>query len=261
MKCLIAKIKVKGSMLFLATIATLFAVASAAQTATAFPVSERLEFEISYAGVTAGHAVQEVSIKNGEWHILSTAKSASWLSTFFKVEDRIESILVAGSSELPIGVPRLYSERIHEGGTKFQKDAVFDQDRLEVRTKDLLKKIEKVDKITSRTFDTLSSFFYFRSIPLKVGTSTFIDIFDCKKLWNTEVKILRKEELKTPLGKFKTVVIKPLLKSNGIFARTGDMYIWLTDDDRRIPVQMKSEVKIGSIKATLTGGSYWPNKK
>jgi hypothetical protein len=94
-----------------------------------------------------------------------------------------------------------------------------------------------------------------------VGTSYYIDIFDCKKLWNTEVKVLRREEIETPLGKFRTVVIKPLLKSEGIFARTGDMYIWLTDDDRRIPVLMKSKVKIGSITATLVGGNYWPDRK
>ena len=75
------------------------------------------------------------------------------------------------------------------------------------------------------------------------------------------MKVLRREDLKTPLGQFKTVVIQPLLKSEGIFARTGDMLIWLTDDDRRIPVQMKSKVIVGSITATLTGGSYWPARK
>jgi len=52
-------------------------------------------------------------------------------------------------------------------------------------------------------------------------------------------------------------VIKPLLKSAGIFARTGDMHIWLTDDERRMPVLMKSKVRIGSIVVTLVGGSYW----
>jgi len=98
-------------------------------------------------------------------------------------------------------------------------------------------------------------------VPLKVGNTYNIDIFDCKTLWNTEVKVLRREEIETQLGKFKTVVIQPILKSEGIFARSGDMYIWLTDDERRIPVLMKSKVKIGSIAATLVGGSYWPGKK
>jgi hypothetical protein len=228
---------------------------------SAFPVPERLEFEISYSGIPAGRAVQEVIQVGEEIHIVSTAKSADWINLFFPVDDRIESILISGTPPLNIGVPRLYRERIREGWTRFQKDAVFDRQKLEVNTKDFLKKSETTQKISAETYDTLSSFFYFRSVPLQVGASYFIDIFDCKKLWNTEVQVLRHEEIETHLGKFKTVVIKPLLKSEGIFARTGEMHIWLTDDERRIPVLMKSKVRIGSITATLVGGSYWPADK
>lgn len=231
------------------------------QFATAFQIPERLEFEVSYTGIPAGRAVQEVTTVGQEVHLVSTVRSADWLNIFFPVDDRIESVLIAGTPPLNNGVPRLYRERIREGWTRFQKEAAFDRQNLEVHTKDFLKKKETTQKITNQTYDTLSSFFFFRSIPLQVGSSYFIEIFDCKKLWNTEVQVLRREEIETPLGKFKTVVIKPLLKFNGIFARTGDMYIWLTDDERRIPVQMKSKVRIGSITATLVGGSYWPEKK
>lgn len=227
----------------------------------AFPVPERLVFEISYAGMTAGRAVQEVERVGDELHITSTAKSADWINLFFPVDDKIESFLISSDSPSLIGVPRLYRERIREGWTRFQKDAVFDRQKLEVNTKDFLKKSETTQKISRVTYDTLSSFFYFRTVPLETGTSHYIDIFDCKKLWNTEVQVLRREEIETSLGRFKTVVIKPLLKSEGIFARTGEMHIWLTDDDRRIPVLMKSKVKIGSITATLVGGSYWPTGK
>jgi len=227
----------------------------------AFPIPERLVFDVSYTGIPAGRAVQEVSIVGDEVHIVSTAHSADWLKLFFPVDDRIESVLIAGTPPLNIGVPRLYRERIREGWTRFHKEATFDRQKLEVHTRDFLKKTETTQKITKQTYDTLSSFFFFRSMPLEVGKSYFIEIFDCKKLWNTEVQVLRREEIETPLGRFKTVVIKPLLKFEGIFARTGDMFIWLTDDERRIPVQMKSKVKIGSITATLVGGSYWPEKK
>lgn len=233
----------------------------AGQVAFAFPIPERLEYEISYSGITAGRAVQEVTKVGDEIHIVSTAKSADWLKLFFPVDDRIESILVKGAPPFSIGVPRLYRERIHEGWTRFEKDAVFDCDLLEVNTKDYLKKSDSTHKITRRTYDSLSSFFYFRTVALQVGTSSFIDIYDCKRLWSTEVQVLRREQIKTQLGTFNTLVIKPLMKSEGIFARTGDMFIWLTDDDRRLPVQMKSKVKIGSITVTLVGGSYWPDRK
>jgi hypothetical protein len=75
-------------------------------------------------------------------------------------------------------------------------------------------------------------------------------------MWNVEVQVLRKERLKTGLGEFNTVVIKPLMKSEGIFNRKGDMVIWLTDDDRHIPVMMKTKIVVGSIVATLVSGTY-----
>jgi hypothetical protein len=229
--------------------------------AGAFPVPERLEFEITYTGILAGRAVQEVIREGDEVRIISTAKSASWLRIFFPVDDRIESVLTTGSSLQSIGMPRWYRIRINEGRTHFNREAVFDRRTLEVRTRDHVDNSETVTPITGQTYDTLSSFFFFRTIPFQVGTTYSIDIFDCKKLVNTEVKILRREVVKTRLGRFKTVVIKPMLKSEGVFDRTGDMLIWLTDDELRIPVLMKSKVRIGSITATLVGGTYWPSEK
>ena len=230
--------------------------------AAAFPVPERLEFELSYTGITAGHAVQEVTCSGSTVSIVSTAKSADWLAFFFPVDDRIESRLVRESGASLPGTPVSYTERIKEGRTRRHKEVRFDRERLEVTTRDLLRQSSAGQKITARTYDTLSSFYYFRALPvLQPGSSHAIDIFDGKRLWNTEVQVVRREELKTALGRFRTVVIKPLLKSEGIFARTGEMLIWLTDDDRRIPVQMKSKVAVGSITATLTGGSYWPTRR
>lgn len=239
----------------------LFALLLMSPSAAAFPIPERLEFSISYGGIPAGRAVQEVTAVGDEIHIVSTARSADWLKYFFPVDDRIESVLIGGAPPHYIGVPRFSRERISEGATRYHKEATFDRQKLVVHTRDLLKKSETTQQITSQTYDILSSFFFFRSMPLQIGKSAFIEIFDFKRLWNTEVQVLRREVVETPLGKFNTVLIKPLLKFEGIFARTGDMYIWLTDDERRIPVQMKSKVKVGSFTAKVVGGSYWPEKK
>jgi hypothetical protein len=53
-------------------------------------------------------------------------------------------------------------------------------------------------------------------------------------------------------------VVKPILRAEGFFARTGDVTIWVTDDALRIPVKMTTKVKLGKITAMLVGGSYWP---
>jgi hypothetical protein len=82
----------------------------------------------------------------------------------------------------------------------------------------------------------------------------FIDIFDSEKLYKAEVRVLKKEVLETPAGKFNTVLIKPIVKSEGIFFGKGDILIWLTDDSRRIPVKLKTKIPFGSVKAILVGG-------
>ena len=58
------------------------------------------------------------------------------------------------------------------------------------------------------------------------------------------------------MGDVNTIVIKPLMKSEGIFNRKGDLHIWLTDDEKRIPVRMQTKVAVGSITATLVSGAY-----
>jgi hypothetical protein len=178
-----------------------------AKPATAFTMPERLEFNISYTGILAGHAVQEVTQVGKEIKMVSTARSADWLKFFFPVDDHIESVLIPSASASKIGVPHIYRERIREGRTRRHKEAVFNQQKLEVVTKDYRNSSETTKAITPKTYDTLSSFYYFRMIPLKVGKSYYIDLFDCKKLWNTEVKVLWREEIETPLGKFISVVI------------------------------------------------------
>ena len=120
-----------------------FSLSAIHATADAFPIPERLEFELSYTGITAGRAVQEVKQVDGEIQIVSTAKSADWLRFFFPVDDRIESYLTSGVPPLHIGSPRLYHERKHEGKTITNREARFDNKTLEVTTTDHRKKTEK----------------------------------------------------------------------------------------------------------------------
>ncbi|HJV34435.1 DUF3108 domain-containing protein [Geomonas sp.] len=244
--------------LTLLALCTFLLVPFSAGRALALTPSERLVYDVSWTGVKAATAVQEVTTKGNDVHIVSTTRSASWLNAFFKVNDRVESVL-AKNEGAELMVPKYYREQINEGGFHTHKEVHFDSRNSKVELKDHLKKTERVDMVSQRTFDSLSSVYMVRNMELVVGKSIFIDIYDCKRLWNTEVQVVGREEVKTPLGRFKTIVVKPLLKCDGFFARTGDVTVWLTDDDKRIPVKMTTKVKIGKITATLVGGSYWPN--
>ncbi|GBD98309.1 hypothetical protein BMS3Abin07_00320 [bacterium BMS3Abin07] len=105
-------------------------------------------------------------------------------------------------------------------------------------------------------YDPLSAFYAITKMPLEVGRSEYIDIFDNKKLWKTEVRVLRRERVRVLAGEFDTIVIKPILKSEGIFLKTGDIYIWVTDDDKKLPVLLKSKVRVGHFTVVLAEGDF-----
>ncbi len=237
------------------SIIAIAAMALDARCASALNVPEKLIYDLTWTGIKAGTATQEIRGDGTETRIISTARSADWITTFFPVEDRIETVLT-GAGNGKIGLPRLYHMKIREGSHRRDKEVVFDQEKGIAFYKDNISGEKAEISIPEGTLDTLSSFFFVRTLKLEVGKSVFISILDNKKLWKVEVQVLRKETIKTKLGSFNTIVIKPLMKSEGIMEKKGDMFIWLTDDERLLPVRMKTKVKVGSITATLVGGVF-----
>jgi hypothetical protein len=227
----------------------------AARPVCALTIPEKLVFELTWTGIKAGTATQEILDDNDTVRIVSTARSADWLTHFFPVEDRIETVLANAQPAL-LGLPKSYRMKIHEGKTRRDKEITFDHAKRTALYVDHLNGEKKSFDIEKDTLDTLSSFYYLRSMPLVIGKSVFVTVFDGKRLWNTEIRVLRKEKIKTSFGRFDTIVVQPLMKAEGIFDKRGDMFIWLTDDARRLPVKMKTKVPVGSITATLVGGTF-----
>ena len=236
--------------------AALFLVLSALSPASGFKVPERLVFDLTWAGIKAGTATLEVKREENRTRIVSTARSADWVSVFYTVDDMIETILSGPQPESAVGTPQNYRIRIREGRHRRNKEVLFDGPNHRAFFTDHISGEKKDLTIGENTFDPLSSFYYIRTLRAEVGKSLHVDVLDNKKLWNVEVQVIRKERISTKLGDFDTIVIKPLMKSEGIFNRKGDMFIWLTDDEKRLPVKMQTRVVVGSITATLTGGSY-----
>ena len=247
-----SKERLRRTSLFLSLVFLLFF----SRSGSAFTVPEKLVFDLTWTGVKAGTSTLETVNDKGRTKIISTARSADWVSLFYTVDDRVESLLSNEQTVSLIGLPENYRIKVREGRHRRDKELIFDHANSQVTFIDHLGNEKKTYKIDGKTFDPLTSFYYVRTLKLEVGKSVYVDVFDSKKLWNVEVQVLRREKIKTKLGEFDTVVIKPLMKSEGIFNRKGDVYIWLTDDKKRIPVKLESKVAIGSITATLVGGTF-----
>jgi hypothetical protein len=234
---------------------TLWCFVAISSPAAALEIPEKLTFDLTWTGIKAGTSTQEISEEKDAVRVVSTARSADWISVFFPVEDRVESLLTKAAPPL-LGQSRNYHIKTREGNHRKDKEIIFDHDKRKALYIDHLGKGKVEVAIKENTHDIYSSFYYVRTLPLEVGKSVYVSVLDNNELWDVEVQVLKKEKLKTIFGEVNTILIKPLIKSEGIFERKGEIFIWLTDDARRIPVKMKTKVMIGSVTATLVGANF-----
>lgn len=211
-----------------------------------FRPGEFLRFSVQYGVIKAGSAYLEVhparaTDGDSALVLVARAESNSFFSAFYKVRNRIESVWDRDARSTV-----RYQERRREGKHKFDSAIVFDRERHEARYHD-----GQSFPIPPQVQDALSSFYYTRFQELPLGGSIVFDYHASRKTKPLEVKVLGRERVETPAGKFDCIVIEPILKAGGIFKNKGRLVIWLTDDQRRMPVLMKSKVAIGSISVVL----------
>ncbi|MBI5100770.1 MAG: DUF3108 domain-containing protein [Nitrospirae bacterium] len=224
--------------------------------ASSFQVPETLKYDLSWTGIKAGESVIEIKMSGDNVLISSVTKSAKWLSVFYTVDDRVESRLTAGTGKNILGPPISYKLNLREGRHRKNKEVIFENRGAKARYIDHITDEKKEFDLPPDVFDPLSCFFQLRGMTLEAGRSVYIRIFDSKKIYDAEVQVLRKERITGPSGEVDTFVIRPIMKSEGIFYRKGEMLIWVTADEKKVPVRMKAQVKIGSVTADLTGGNY-----
>jgi len=212
----------------------------------AFGPGEKLTFEIGYGFINAGTATMEVVdlIEYNErpcHQIVTIARSNKFFSSFYKVEDRVESIIDA------IGIfSWRFEKNLSEGSYSSIKVCDFDQEN------QLVKYDDSTYNVARYLQDALSVMYYTRTQNLKIGQSLYIDNFTDGKYYPLEVKVIKKETISVKAGKFDCLVVEPLLQSSGIFKHEGRLTVWLTNDRLKLPVLMKSKVIVGSITAELS---------
>jgi len=223
------------------------------QGVTAFEPGERLEYVLKWAGIAAGDSVME--IVEGDiveevpvYRVISTARSRSLVDLIYKVRNSYETHIHPSDS-----LTRKYILNMKEGGKKKYKLLLFHQEHLSVtRISRKNGNIQSMDyEILPQTHDNLSALYALRNESLQVGDSVTYRVFESRKNWELVIDVIAAEEVKVKAGRFRTVVVHPKLKFEGIFRRKGELHVYMTDDQWHIPVLMKSKVKIGSIDAEL----------
>jgi hypothetical protein len=186
---------------------------------------------------------------NGPYiQLTSKVSSNKWLSLFYEVDDTAVSFLKKREQKKPTGnfpfSPNLYRTTLNEGKNKVQKEFTFDYIKKTICYTDLLNKKKACYILKGLTFDPLSSLYYIRHLPLIVGKSVFVKVFSNRLVYTVELQVLRKEKIETSVGILNTFLVRSNMSSigDGLFYKPGDVYIWVTDDKKRIPVLIEKRI-------------------
>jgi hypothetical protein len=207
---------------------------------------EKLSYRISMSGIPVGSAELEAKQEKGEIRISLHIQSNAAISQLYPVDDNIETRHIGGNFILGRIRQREGSYRGDRGFTLFLRDkSVFWIDRLKNTT--LTEPLPN-----SSVVDILSGLYFYRNLSLEVGTSVVLQLFDSNRYSPTTVVVLRKEHLTLPgMRGVDTLVVHPQLKTEGLFKRTGEILVWLTDDEKKVPVKVETRIVLGKVTAEL----------
>lgn len=215
----------------------------------AFDVGEKLTFDVKYGFVTAGIAYFEIpKIKRisgrDAYHVVFEVNSVPSFDMFYKVRDRYETYLdVEGI------FPWRFEQHIREGGYSRDFSAFFDQRKGKAKTS------EGEYDIPIYVNDIVSAFFYARTLDytkLNVGDKVPLKNFYKNKVYDLDVVYHGKETIEVAAGKFDCIIVEPLVQEGGLFKSEGSILVWLSDDEVKIPIRVKTKVVVGAIDADLT---------
>jgi hypothetical protein len=214
----------------------------------AFGGGEYLRFDVNYEFITVGEAVMRINDtvyhNDRRCHEVNfTVDSKSFFDLVYKVRDRYRTVLDAEGL-----FPWRFEQHIREGGYTRDFIAEFDQIQHVAKTS------EGQYKIPPYVHDIMSAFYFARTVDysnFKPGQKIHLQNFYKDSTYELDVRFKGRQEIEVEAGKFKCVVIEPLAKEGGLFKSEGRVYVWLTDDERKIPVRVSSKVAIGSIDSEL----------
>lgn len=215
----------------------------------AYGFGEKLEYKVGYKFITAGYGSFQILpkpvIRNNRecYDIRFEVKSLESLEWLYKVRDRYRSVIDVGAI-----FPTEFEQSIREGGYKKDFRAEFDQ----INNYAIVE--NKKYKTPEYVHDIVSAFFYVRTMDLskmKNGSVFYMKNFFKDTTHSLGVKIIKRETIEVEAGKFKCIVIEPLVVQGGLFKNEGNIYVWLTDDDRKIPVKVATKIVIGYVGAEL----------
>lgn len=212
---------------------------------------ERLEFSVEYGIIRAGSASLSVTGPVDHqgllaYRITAEANSNPAFSSFFEVRDVNEALLdIVQLHSLT------YMKSLQEGDYSKDEEMYFDQEAGFAFYPDENDPEKAEVPIPPHALDVLSAFYYARTRELEPGVNFSIDVHVDNENYPLEVEVLERGTIRTRAGTFDCILLHPVLRGEGLFNQQGEIHIWVTDDERHMPVLMSASIVIGEITCML----------
>lgn len=217
----------------------------------AFMPGEELSYTLHYGFIKAGEAKITLSKESfagafDVFHATAKASTTGLAKTLFPVVDVYESFF-----DIPTSLPLKSIRNIKEGNYKYYNEVYFDHYANTVKSQ-----LSGEHKVPPFIHDMVSAFFYVRRIDFstyKGGEIVSVDTYFGDEVFPFYIIFKGRETVHTDMGKFKCLKFVPIVEPGRIFKESDDMTFWLSDDENKVPVQVKFEMIVGSFKCDLTG--------
>ena len=236
-------------------IAFLITQISFSQTESAFDTGEWFKFKMSYSGwMKAGNATLQIKddVINGKpvYHVVGKGWTTGAIKWFFKVKDRYESYF-----DKQTGLPYKFIRNIDEGGHTKNLEIKFDQVNQKAHITDIKHNKNFIIDTNPNIQDMVSAYYYLRNKievdGLKPGDEFQTDMFFDKENFGFKLKYLGEEVIRTKFGKVKTLKFRPYVMAGRVFKEEESLTLWVSNDKNRIPLRIKADLAIGSLRADL----------
>ncbi len=214
-----------------------------------FSVGEQLSYDIKIFGITVGHGTLYIKgygqVRGKKvYHIIARLESASFFNKIYAVDDYFETFVTTDDFK-----PLLFKMNIKESKAKKNRTIVIYQDKL------------MAEVIGRRTFDigehaqdALSSLYYLRCLHYKPPQDFFINALTDKRKHKVKVSTERTESIEVDAGTFDSILYVPVIdwKGHVYKDKLNRLSVWISNDERRLPVLMSTRLFFGTIRAELT---------
>tara|TARA_B100000575_G_scaffold146900_1_gene117281 strand:- start:40829 stop:41620 length:792 start_codon:yes stop_codon:yes gene_type:complete len=219
----------------------------------AFKSGESLEYRVHYGIFNASYASLKLSNDTLNKNTLLASgygKTIGLARLFFKVEDYYSSLFNSNNVD-----PIIFKRNIYEGGYTKNLEVEFDSILNKATVNNIKNGTIEEFKTKENVQDLISSLYYLRKHfsekNIKVGEFFNINMFYDNKNRELALKFLGKDIINTKYGKIECLKFMPATNRSRIFKGEGSITIWLTNDKNRIPIRVKADLLVGSIKADL----------